>query len=104
MLQAHLRLTPEDYGPADWSERLQRQFLGLLRNSASSFVLTLAQALGFVNRVGESAALLEAHLGLTPEDYRAADLSARLQRQLLGLRSDKASGCVLSLAQTLPYH
>ena len=65
LLESHLGLAPEDYRqPETLRAHLAERLGELTPNNAANLLVSLTDALVFLNRQADQAALLEGHLGL----------------------------------------
>ena len=74
----------------------------LTPNNAASLAVSLADALVFLNRQADAAALLECHLGLAGSDYRRPEaLRPQMTRHLTGLTPSNTANLLRVLADAL---
>ena len=105
ILEYHLGLARGDYrNPELLAARLTEELAELSPKNATSLLVSLAEALRFLGRETDAAALLECHLGLVPGDYRNAEtLSTCLGEKHANLTANNAAHLLVSLADVLRY-
>ena len=103
LLECHLGLCAADYQkPAVLGARLASRLTVLTPNNAAHLLASLADALRFVNRGADGAALLECRFGLNAASYRRPEtLGTRLTERLAGLTPNNATHLIVALADAL---